>query len=191
MRMTGRARRFAAALLMLLVLAVGGYLFVEEQGNFHPITEGEAYRSAQLDRDELIYYLGKYHIRTVLNLRGSNPDASWYRQEIKTSAEQKVAHYDISLSASAAPPKEDIDEMIQIFRTAPRPVLIHCQAGADRSGLAAAIWKVVIDGMPKKEAAGQLSLLYGHMPIGPTTAMDRFFEGWAPPSRGSAQKASH
>lgn len=176
----GYRRLFAAGFLILCLVAAAAF-FVGEQGNFHPITDGEAYRSAQLDRDELLYYIGKYHIKTILNLRGSNPDESWYREEIRTSAEQKVAHYDISMSASSTPKKDDIEEMIRIFRTAPRPILIHCQAGADRSGLAAAIWKVVIDGRPKKEAAGQLSILYGHMPLGPTTVLDRFFESWEPP----------
>jgi protein tyrosine/serine phosphatase len=176
--MSYRRRSFIAAFIVLLSLSVGYLLFMEEQGNFHSITDGEAYRSAQLDRDELQYYLKKYHIRSILNLRGSNPEASWYRQEIKISDEQKVMHFDIRLSASSAPKKEDLREMIRIFRSAPRPILMHCQAGADRSGLAAAIWKVIIDGRPKKEAEKQLSLFYGHMPIGPTTVLDRFFESW-------------
>src|SRR5512143_2227839 len=93
-------RRLFAAGFLLLCLTAAFLLFVGQHGNFHSITDGEAYRSAQLDGDELLFYLGKYHIRSILNLRGSSPDEAWYRQEIKTSAELKVAHYDISLSAS-------------------------------------------------------------------------------------------
>ncbi len=154
-------------------------LYMQEQGNFHPITPGEAYRSAQLDRDELEYYIKKYKIRSVVNLRG-NADASWYKEEIAVCAGQNVRHFDIALSAANEPKKDDIRRLIEIFESAPRPLLMHCQAGADRAGLAAAIWKVIVDHEPKSEARKQLSILYGHMPIGKTTILDRFFEKWDP-----------
>ncbi len=70
----------------------------------------------------------------------------------------------------------DIQELLRLFNTAPRPVLIHCKVGADRSGLAAAIWQGVIEGRPKSEAKKQLSFVYGHMPFGPTQALDEFIE---------------
>jgi undecaprenyl-diphosphatase len=154
---------------------------MEEQGNFHPITEGEAYRSAQMDRDELEYYIEKHNIRSILNLRGKNPDAQWYIEEMQVSAECNVMHYDISLSVSREISNENVQRLIEIFKHAPRPILIHCQAGADRSGLVAAMWKVVVDKEPKSEAVKQLSILYGHLSIGKTTAMDHFFENWTPP----------
>lgn len=170
----------AIILLFVVLLSASCFLYMEEQGNFHPITYGEAYRSAQLDADELEYYIKKYNIQSMVNLRGKNPDASWYREETNISAGHNVKHYDISLSSSREPAEEDIRWLIEIFKSAPRPVLIHCQAGADRSGLAAAIWKVIVDKEPKSEADKQLSIFYGHLPIGKTTAMDRFFNKWNP-----------
>ena len=180
--MSAKHTALLTSFILLLFSAAGYFAFMEEQGNFHSITAGEAYRSAQLDRDELEYYLKKYGIKSILNLRGRNPNASWYWEEIEVSATHGVAHFDIPLSATVAPRSEDIGKMIEIFKSAPRPILIHCQAGADRSGLAAAIWKVIVDGRTKKEAAGQLSLLYGHLPVGPTAAMDHYFENWEPSS---------
>jgi protein tyrosine/serine phosphatase len=153
---------------------------MEEQGNFHVITPGEAYRSAQMDRDELEYYIKKYGIRSILNLRGENADKPWYAEELDVSREENVAHYDISLAASRELDSDDVIKLVKIFKTAPRPVLIHCQSGADRSGLVAAMWKVIVDKEPKAKAAKQLSIIYGHMPIGKTTAMDHFFDKWDP-----------
>ncbi|MDA8242293.1 MAG: dual specificity protein phosphatase family protein [Nitrospiraceae bacterium] len=164
----------------IFFLLAGYFLYMEEQGNFHQVAPGEAYRSAQLDRDEFEYYIKKYQIKSVVNLRGQNVDAPWYKEETVACAEQNVRHFDIPLSATDEPKEEDIRRLIEIFISAPRPLLMHCQAGADRSGLAAAIWKVVIDHEPKSEARKQLSLLYGHIPIGKTTVLDRFFENWAP-----------
>jgi protein tyrosine/serine phosphatase len=175
-----RLRFFIAALVLLSVLAASYFLYIKEQGNFHPITDDEAYRSAQLDRDELDYYIKKYNIKSIINLRGGNLDEPWYREEIKVSAERKVTRYDLPLSATREPSEEDVRKLMEIFKHAPRPVLIHCQAGADRLGLAAAMWKVVVDKKPKLEAKKQLSILYGHIPIGKTSAMDSFFQEWTP-----------
>jgi protein tyrosine/serine phosphatase len=166
--------------LFLLLSTAIYFLYMEEQGNFHPITPGEAYRSAQLDKDEFQYYIGKYNIKSIVNLRGEHPDEPWYAEEIKVCAQSNVRHYDLALSSSHEPAEEDVRKLIDIFENAPRPLLIHCLAGADRSGLAAAIWKVVVDKEPKSVAEKQLSLFYGHLPIGKTTAMDRFFNKWNP-----------
>ncbi len=50
----------------------GALWYLEEQGNFHPITPGEAYRSAQLDPDELEYDIRKFKIRSIINLKGKD-----------------------------------------------------------------------------------------------------------------------
>lgn len=175
-----RLKLFITSLILILVLA-GGYIFsVVDQGNFHAITEGEAYRSAQLDRNELAYYIRRYNIKSILNLRGTNPDHDWYREELAVSAEQRVKHYDIALSSKKEPAENDVKQLTEIFREAPRPVLVHCQSGADRTGLVAAMWKVVIDHESKSEAEKQLSVFYGHVPLGGSVAMDKFFEKWQP-----------
>ena len=180
-KLTTRKTKFSITTLVLLVILSASYFFyMEEQGNFHTITQGEAYRSAQLDRDEYEYYIKKYNIKSIVNLRGEHPDELWYGEEIKVCVEQNVKHYDIALSSSKKPSEEDLRQLIDIFHSAPRPILIHCQAGADRSGLAAAIWKVIVDKEPKSEAEKQLSIIFGHLPIGKTTAMDRFFQCWQP-----------
>ncbi len=175
-----RRRFLTSSLIMLPLLAAGYFLYMEEQGNFHPITDGEAYRSAQLDRAEFEHYIKKYGIKSILNLRGKNLDEPWYKEEIRVSAEHSIAHYDLSLSATHEPSEEDVRKLMEIFSHAPRPVLIHCRAGADRSGLVAAMWKVVVDKEPKLEAGKQLSFLYGHVPIDKTFAMDSFFQKWTP-----------
>jgi protein tyrosine/serine phosphatase len=168
--------------LFLLLLLPASYfgLYMQVEGNFHPITQGEAYRSAQLDRDKLEYYATKYGIKSIVNLTGEHPGEPWYRDEIQVCAQHNINHYDIQLWAHHEPSEEEVEKLVEIFKTAPRPILIHCKGGSDRSGLVAAMWKLIVDKEPKSQAGKQLSLLYGHFPIGKTSAMDRFFQNWYP-----------
>ena len=50
-------RTVAAFICFLGIISAARLWYLEEQGNFHPITPYEAYRSAQLDQDELEYYI--------------------------------------------------------------------------------------------------------------------------------------
>ena len=176
-----RGLKYCIAVFILFLFLFGIYfLYVTETGNFHPITPGEAYRSAQLDRSRLLYYIKTYKIKSILNLRGYEPGSQWYKEEMMASAENKLAHYDVSLSAYREPTEEDVGKLMAVFRSAPRPVLIHCQGGADRSGLVAAMWKVIVDKEPKSKARKELSLLNGHISLGRAAAMDRFFQNWRP-----------
>ena len=153
---------------------------MEEQGNFHVVSPGEAYRSAQLDQDELQHYLAKFKIRSVINLRGVNRGEPWYEEEIQTCSKMGVKHFDLGLSATKAPRPDQVRTLLKFFAFAPRPVLIHCQGGADRSGLAAALWKMVVDAAPKTAARKQLSFRFGHLPFGPTQVLDDFLDRYRP-----------
>lgn len=175
-------RRYKITIIPALILLIAApYLYLRLSNNFHPITPGEAYRSAQLGSEHLEKYIKQYGIKSVLNLRDENPnDAPWYKDEVNTGAKNNIVHYDVALSAKREPTSQDVKKLMEIFKTAPRPILIHCKAGSDRSGLVAAMWKVVVDKETKPEAEKQLSLLFGHLPFGQTAAMDRFFNNWKP-----------
>ncbi len=167
-------------LTAVLFLPASYFIYMAEQGNFHAITPGEAYRSAQLDGDELQHYIRKYNIKSIINLRGKRTRRSWYREELEISKQYAARHYDLSIPADKSPSAEQLKALRHLFEKAPRPLLLHCKAGADRAGLAAALWKVVVDSEPKAQARKQLSLRFGHFPIGPTAALDDFFIKWQP-----------
>lgn len=183
--MSRKVKRFITGLSIFLLLATVYLLYVLEHGNFHEITADEAYRSGQLDSSRLAYYIKKHNIKSVLNLRGNvasdgHSVAHWYLDEKRVSTDLGAKHYDIYLSSSSRPDNEAVMKLMDFFKSAPRPVLIHCKSGADRAGLVASMWKVVVDKEPKSEAENQLSLQYGHFPFGGAAAMDRFFDGWQP-----------
>lgn len=183
-------RRIAQFFLALFLIATpplvwAGYL--QLTGNIHPVVAGELYRSAQMTPEELTTFITDNHIRSVINLRGSNPARSWYTDEIKASTAAGVTHYDIRMSAEREPDAATLAQLIEVLRTAPRPMLIHCKSGSDRTGLAAALYKLLVSETSPEVAAQELSFRYGHFPwlISKTDAMDNTF--W----RIAAQPQNH
>lgn len=160
-------------------LAMGGWaLGLQAEGNIHVVEPGALYRSAQPNGSELENLLQDYGIRTVINLRGANTGEGWYDDEIAASNKPGVTHVDIAMSARSKPSTETINQLVQTLRDAPRPILVHCKDGADRTGLAAALYELLVEEKPADDAARQLSFWYGHFPwLGSrTVAMDNTFE---------------
>jgi hypothetical protein len=64
-----------------------------------------------------------------------------------------------------------------ILRSAAKPLLIHCKAGSDRTGLVAALYRYAVAGEPAEQAVSELSLHFGHFPYltSETGAMDDSF----------------
>jgi len=68
-------------------------------------------------------------------LRGENPKQAWYQGEVETSRQLNIKHYDVSLNSHKTPSPQQLTLLKNILETAPKPLLIHCRAGADRTGL--------------------------------------------------------
>lgn len=178
-----RQRRVAvglsAAIMLSPAIGIGGWAVgIQLVGNIHAVESGAFYRSAQLNGEDLAEVIRDYKIRTVLNLRGPNDAQPWYDDEIKATAAAGATHVDIRMSAREEPDDALLAALIKTLRTAPKPILVHCYSGSDRTGLASALYELVVEGKPAAEAAGQLSFFYGHFPwLGSrTVAMDNTFK---------------
>lgn len=172
----------AGALLVALLLLFLWYIGVFG-GNVRTVAPGRVYRSAQLTGAHLNTLLDTHGIRTVINLRGASPEATWYRSETASCRARGVTHIDIALSAVRLPPPEELRKLLRAFDTATYPVLFHCRGGADRSGLAGALYLHIYERVPLDQAlASQLTWRYGHLSgriggfaYGQAYAMDDFF----------------
>lgn len=152
---------------------------VQYHGNFHAVREGEFYRSAQLTTNELQNVIRDHRIRSILNLRGAHPGQPWYDDEVAVSRALGVAHYDYGLSAYRIVTAQQMDQLLDIIRNAPKPLLVHCKSGADRAGLVSALYRFADERASAEQADRQLSLIYGHFPYlaSRSKAMDDSF--WA------------
>jgi len=168
--------------LGLPAVGIGGWVaWLHSFGNLHVVEAGRLYRSAQLDGRDLRSVIAADGIRSIINLRGSEGNAPWYREEIATSSAAGVQHFDFPMSAEAEPDPATLARLVSLLREAPEPILVHCKDGADRSGLAAALFELFVMHRPLAEAQSQLSFYYGHFPwLGsPTAAMDETLQAVA------------
>jgi protein tyrosine/serine phosphatase len=163
------------------------YLFVT--GNIHEVEQGAVYRSGQLRSSRLATLLRERGIRTVVNLRGESPGEGWYEDERRVTEAAGARYISLPMSANEEPNEALLASLVKILDTAAQPMLIHCNAGADRSGLASALYQYFHMGRNAEEADEQLSLRYGHFPwlTSSTGAMDRTY--WRVVNRASPKSA--
>lgn len=154
------------AAVVVTVLALAGYLgWLQLNGNFHEVSPGTVYRAAQMDGQALARWKREYGIASVLNLRGENSGADWYETELALADRLGIEHIDFRMSASQKLSAPEVLALTEVMRNAPKPMLIHCQGGSDRTGLASALYVAGIDGGGEEAAEWQLSLLFGHIGI--------------------------
>lgn len=161
---------WVASLLLSSALGFAAYRLAID--NLAEVVPGELYRSSQIDREGLAAITERYHIRSVLNLRGAQRKKDWYQEEIAASQDLGLMHVDFPMKASEALSEGEVEKLVALMRTMPKPILVHCRQGADRTGLASALYLAALKGAGGAEAGGQLSLYFGHV------AVPLLSEGW-------------
>jgi len=128
------------------------------------VEENKAYRSPQLTGQEFTEAIKRYGLKTIINLRGERPKKSWYIEEKKAVESAGIAHINIKMKPSRLPHRKDLLKLLDAFKSAKRPILIHCVAGADRAGEASALYQMIYMGKSREEALQMLTAKYHHNP---------------------------
>jgi protein tyrosine/serine phosphatase len=125
---------------------------IKEEGlpNFHKVSE-TLYRGAQPDANG-IAKLKEMGIKTILNLRAFHSD----KDEI---GDVNIGCEHISMTAWH-PEYKEIVKFLQIVTDPNKtPVFVHCQHGADRTGLMCAVYRAAVEGWSKEDALDEM--IYG------------------------------
>ena len=177
-------RRWAKLILALQVvagMACGGWAaWLRHSGNLHAVLAGEVYRSAQPSATQLTAWTVAHGFRSVLNLRGTS-GVDWYRTKRATAERLNLQQADFAMRDSKVLEPDQAAALIALLDRLPKPVLIHCKAGADRTGLAAALY-LSGKGHAEAQAEAQISFRYGHvsLPVSAAWPMDQSWEAMEP-----------
>jgi len=117
-----------------------------EVRNWHQVSP-DLYRCAQPDA-KAMRTLEAFGIRAVVNLREYHSDA-------RAAAGTKLALIEVPLDAGDMTYQELV-EALHAAVTAPKPVVVHCWHGSDRTGAVVAAWRIAIDGWTPKEALDEM-----------------------------------
>jgi protein tyrosine/serine phosphatase len=110
--------------------------------NFHWVVPGEAARAMQAWAGGLRPFLKQRGIAAIINLRGRNDDLGWWKKETAIANGAGIAHLDAMLDSRRLPTREMLVRLIESFDTAPRPFLLKCSGGQDRTSFAAALYLI-------------------------------------------------
>lgn len=121
--------------------------------NFHWIIPGEAARAAQAYAGFLGPFLARHGIKGLINLRGNNPKFGWWRYERSVTEARGVAHLDVMLDSRSLPLRAMLVSLFDAFDRAPRPFLIKCSGGQDRTSFAAALYLIHRGGWAARDRA--------------------------------------
>jgi uncharacterized protein (TIGR01244 family) len=131
--------------------------------NLREVDPGRFYRAGQLDAGELREAIAALGLRTVINLRGYDQSSDWYAAETAVTRAAGVAHHDVHLSARSLPRPREVARLLDLYRSAERPILVHCDSGADRAGEASALYAIEYMGETPQQALEMLTLRYRHL----------------------------
>ena len=97
-------------------------------------------RSAQPYLGFYAAFLRPHGFKSIINLRGPNPEFGWWRQEKRVAEALEIAHFDVKLSSKYLPSRSGLAELFAVFDKAQTPILLKCSGGQDRTSLAAALY---------------------------------------------------
>ena len=144
--------------------------------NFDKIAPG-VYRSNQPGHWRLKRYRAM-GIRTVLYLRASSEKWAFHFERESLEA-LGMTMINVPLHSRSAPTREAMLALIATFREIEKPFLMHCKSGADRAGLASAVYLMVIEGKDVATARRMLSPRYIHLRFTKTGVLDLMLDQFA------------
>lgn len=114
--------------------------------NFYQIDDA-LYRSGQPGEAQM-QELEKRGIKSVLNLRNFHTDS----EEAKGTS---LKLYHVPMEAGRFT-EDQVIEALRVIYNAPKPVLVHCWHGSDRTGLTVAMYRLVFQNWSKEAAIAEL-----------------------------------
>lgn len=124
--------------------------------NFAEVVPGAIYRSGRPDERWYRYAHQRYGIRHVVRLFEAGGPVPMPPNDLGMTV------HAFNWTNQKAPPRKELDEVLAIL-DANQPVMVHCWAGADRTGYAIAAYRILRQGWTAQQALDEMSR-YWHSP---------------------------
>jgi protein tyrosine/serine phosphatase len=117
-------------------------------------------RSPQPGARELDSLHAQHQLTTVLNLRGMNPDSTWFQEEARATENLQLRWVHLPVSGRDAVRPEDLETFFDLVESPESwPILMHCQAGMHRTGALTAIYRIQYQGWDNRRAVREMDAL--------------------------------
>ncbi|MCE5277563.1 MAG: tyrosine-protein phosphatase [Planctomycetaceae bacterium] len=168
MKLKRRTWLYAAATIVVVIAAVIVWeVWLEDYPvrQFGVVEEGVLYRSAQPTEAAWRRLRDDYKIRTVVSLREEEPDAAWCQLEKQFCAANGIGYVSMPIG-----PYEITDEQLQtllklIGDPQRQPVLVHCELGKARTGVAVAAYRIAANRWSCRSAVEEAQNYKKHLDV--------------------------
>ncbi len=157
-------RTGVAVVLLIVAAPLSLVLRPVVSSNLGTVVPGRVIRAAQ-PTTQLPQIIKDYQLASILNLRGGSFRDTWYSSEVETAQASGVAFFDFPMSPTRRPSRRELLTLIDFFDHCQYPLLIHCKAGADRTGLASAVYLMMKQDQPPRQAISAFTIYHGHIPL--------------------------
>lgn len=155
-------KKYALILFSALVLSAVGYYVYQTHVNHNlvVVAEGKFYKTSAMDPDDLIDFVEKYKIKTVIDLRMPgledrvlNPEEPG-ELELEKKALEKLPNVSyVNLPTPQVPEDHTVDKFIELLENPDvYPVLVHCYHGTGRANMFSSIYRIEFEGYSSEEA---------------------------------------
>jgi protein-tyrosine phosphatase len=158
---TGRRWVFVAGLVIAIGLAIWVWFGVIRYNvipkRFGVVEQGRIYRSGQISAPLIKKTLIKYNIRVIIDLSSADPNDHDKQAEKQAAAELNIKVLRFSMSGNGTADVNDYASAVAAIANAEKqnlPVLVHCAAGAQRTGGVIATYRLLVQ---KKDPAFVIS----------------------------------
>lgn len=180
------------AIVIVGVVALGALAWVHvlepnlNPKNFGVVTQGRIYRSGDLTPGAIESIVNDHCVRTVVDLGAHHPGSPGEQREQQTLDALGIERVSLRLFGDAQGDPNEYVKALRVMTDPERgPVLVHCAAGAQRTGAAVALYRMLIEGTSLDDAMLEAQQ-YRHDPVD-NPHLREMLVRWAEPIRQSLE----
>ncbi len=167
-----RFLRNAVVLLVLVACAAAGWAYWDEHvrdrvfvKNFGIVEPERIYRAGKLTPETLERLVRERGVRTVIDFGAYANGSPGQARMAETAGELGIVRLERRLAGDGrGDPNHYVDALRRMAAATPEePIVVHCHAGAQRTGMCVLLYRTIVQGRPL-DAAYEETFGYGHDP---------------------------